>query len=118
MNKHEAIVMIKAVGTEFNRVRACLNGNEFAAGYNAAIMDMVRLFEQANIAPNYEAERNALLDVISTQREKIDAQEHEICDQHATIQKLLTHVNIAEVLGVATKKEDETKAQRKSSFWR
>lgn len=118
MNKHEAIVMVKAVGAEFNRVRACLNGNEFAAGYNAAIVDMVRLFEQANIAPNYEAERNALLDVISTQREKIDSQEQEICDQHATIQKLLTHVNIAEVLGVATKREDEPKTQRKSAFWR
>lgn len=118
MNRHEAIVMVKAVGAEFNRVRACLNGNEFSAGYNAAIVDMVRLFEQANIAPNYEAERNALLDVISTQREKIDSQEQEICEQHATIQKLLTHVNIAEVLGVATKREDEPKTQRKSAFWR
>lgn len=118
MNKHETIMTIKAVGADFNRVRACLNGSEFSAGYNAAILDLVRLFEQANIAPNYEAERNALLDVISTQRETIEAQEQEICNQHATIQKLLTHVNIAEVLGVATKKENESKSQRKSAFWR
>lgn len=118
MNRHETIMTIKAVGAEFNRVRACLNGSEFTAGYNAAIMDMIRLFEQVEIAPNYEAERKALYDVISTQRETIDAQEREICNQHATIQKLLNHVNIAEVLGVAVKKEDDTKSQRKSAFWR
>lgn len=52
---------------------------------------------------NGEAERQAMLAWIKRLKAKNDKLEQEVCNQYASIQKLLTHVNVAEVLGVETK---------------
>ena len=113
MNRTEVIMTIKKVGGEFGNVMSVLCGEEYAAGYRRAITDMVKLFNEAPIDPDFEAERKAMLAHIKALKAKNAALEQENCDQYATIQKLLTHVNIAEVLGVETKKREEPKAQRR-----
>ena len=116
MNKIEVIKTIKQVGAEFSRIRAALNSRDFTCGYNTAIGDMAKMFEQSTLDPDYEAEREALLSYIEQLEAKNEELEQEVCEKHATIQKLLSHVNIAEVLGVNTKKRDEPKERRVAFF--
>ena len=114
MNKTEVIMTIKNVGAHFAGVMSVLCGEEYAAGYKRAVSDMVELFSKAPIDPDFEAERKAMLEQIKRLKAKNAELEQEVCEKHATIQKLLSHVNIAEVLGVdTTKKKEEPKAQRR-----
>ena len=114
MNRTEVVMTIKKVGAHFGGVMEVVCGEEFAAGYRRATADMVKLFNEAPIDPDFEAERKAMQEQIKRLKAKNAALEQENCDQYATIQKLLSHVNIAEVLGVdTTKKKEEPKAQRR-----
>lgn len=113
MNRTEVIMTIKAAGTEFSRIMACLHNEDHVAGYIHALNDMVRLFEQANIARDFDAEREAMIAKIKELKAKNAELEQEVCEKHATIQKLLSHVNISEVLGVNIKKQEDQKAQRR-----
>ena len=113
MNRMEVIMTINKVGHEFGRVMESLNGEEFAAGYRRCVNDMVNLFAQSTIDPSFEAERENLHLIISHLQKENERLEQEVCEKHATIQKLLSHVNIAEVLGVETKKQEEPKASRR-----
>ena len=115
MNRMEVIMTIKRVGAEFGKVMAAISGEEYAAGYKHAVNDMVTMFNEAPICPDYESERKALLAHIRALKVKNAELEREVCEKHATIQKLLTHVNIAEVLGVGGKheKKEDPKAQRR-----
>lgn len=117
MNRTEVVMTIKKVGANFGRVMASLCGEEYAAGYGRAVEDMVRLFNDAPIDPNFEAEREAMLAHIEALKAKNEELEREVCEKHATIQKLLNHVNIAEVLGVESKKREEPKAQRRVAIF-
>lgn len=112
MNRNEVIMTIKNVGGGFANVMDVLIGEEFAAGYRRATADMVKLFTEAPIDPDFEAEREAMMKQIKRLKAKNAALEQEVCNQNATIQKLLSHVNVPEVLGISKKKE-ELKANRR-----
>lgn len=45
MDRHYVVQTIRQVGGEFGRVMACLQGEEYVAGYEQAVKDMVRMFE-------------------------------------------------------------------------
>ena len=111
MNRNEVILTIKKVGAKFGRVMSELCGEEYAAGYGRAVDDMVRLFNDAPIDPDFEHERKALLSQIEELKAKNEELEREVCEKHATVQMLMNHVNIAEVLGVSanSKKREEPK---------
>lgn len=113
MNRTEVIITIKKVGEHFGGVMEVLCGEEYAAGYRRAITDMVELFSKAPMDADFEAERKAMLAEIKRLKAKNAELEQNVCEKHATIQKLLSHVNIAEVLGVETKKREEPKAPRR-----
>lgn len=115
MNRMEVIMTIKKVGAEFGSVMSVLCGEEYTAGYKRAVSDMVKLFSEAPIDPDFEAERKAMLARIRQLKATNAELEQENCDQYATIQKLLSHVNVAEVLGVGvhSEKKEEPKAQRR-----
>ena len=115
MNRTEVVMTIKKVGAHFGGVMEVLSGEEFAAGYRRAITDMVKLFNESPIDPDFEAERKAMLAEIKRLKAKNAELEQEVCNQYASIQKLLTHVDVAEVLGVGvhSKKKEEPKAQRR-----
>jgi hypothetical protein len=116
MNKVEVIRAIEIVGRKFSNVMAELCGDEFAAGYRRAIFDMTELISKAPMEANFEAEREAMLAEIKRLVEKNAALEQEVREKHATIQKLLSHVNLAEVVGVKTKKRENPKKQRAVFF--
>ncbi len=113
MNRNEVVTIIKTVGAHFCGKMAVACGKEFTAGYERAVADMMEVFSEANISPDYEAEREAMLAHIKALQARNDELENEVCEKHATIQKLLSYVNIAEVLGVETPKRDERKEQRR-----
>lgn len=116
MNRHEVIMTIKKAGGHFSGgMMEVLCGENYAAGYRQAVADMVELFKKAPIDPDFEAERNSMMEQIKRLKAKNAELEQEVCNQHASIQKLLTHVNIAEVLGVGinSQKKEEPKAQRR-----
>ena len=113
MNRNEVIMTIKKAGTTFGQVMCNLCGEEYAAGYNRAVKDMIRLFNEAPIDPNFEAEREKLLLIIDNLTAENERLEQEVCEKHATIQRLLSHVNVAEVIGVNIKKRGDQKVQRR-----
>lgn len=117
MNRTEVIMTIKKVGNHFGRVMSVLCGDEYAAGYNRAVSDMVELFTNAPMDADFETERKALISQIKDLKKKNEELEHEVCEKHATIQKLLSHVNISEVLGVETKKQEEPKVKRRVAIF-
>ena len=45
MDRHYVVQTIRHVGSDFGRVMACLQTEEYAAGYRQAVKDMLRLFE-------------------------------------------------------------------------
>ena len=45
MNRYEVVGIIRGIGEQFGRIMECLHGKEYAAGYNQAVRDMVRIFE-------------------------------------------------------------------------
>lgn len=117
MNKVEVITAIKSVGRKFSNVMAVLCGDEFAAGYRRAIYDMTELINAAPMDANFEAEREAMLSEIKRLKEANAALEQEVCEKHATIEKLLSHVNLAEVVGVKTKRRENPKKQQAVFFF-
>ena len=45
MDRHYVVQTIRHVGGEFGRVMACLQSEDYAAGYRQAVKDMLRMFE-------------------------------------------------------------------------
>ena len=45
MNRYQVAESIRDVGSDFGRVMAVLHSEEYVAGYEQAIRDMVRMFE-------------------------------------------------------------------------
>ena len=45
MNRYQVAQAVRQVGSEFGRVMACLQSEEYVAGYEQAVRDMVRMFE-------------------------------------------------------------------------
>lgn len=107
MNKQEVIQTIRSAGSAFSRIRAALNTKDFNEGYESAVGDMVRMFESSTMPPTWEAERERMQKYIGELEVKVEAQAREIEENQASIQKLLGHVNIAEVLGVVDKKKGQ-----------
>ena len=116
MNRIEVIMTIKKVGEKFSRVMHTLNGEEFAAGYRQAISDMMKVFGKAPIDPDFDAEREALLERIKALTDENDLLKTECGKNHETIEELMKHIDLHEVLGIA-KKQEEPKAQRRSVFF-
>lgn len=113
MNRMEAIMTIKKVGAHFSSVMSVLNGDEFAAGYRQAISDMIKMFGKAPIDPDFEAEREAMLAHIRKLNEENDFLKKEYDKQAATIEELVKHIDLHEVLGISKKNSEEPKAQRR-----
>ena len=116
MNRKEVIITIKRVGAEFSRIRAAINSRDFTCGYNSAIADMVKLFEGAKIAPDFDAEREAMLAHIKALTDENDLLKTECGKNHETIEELMKHVDLHEVLGIS-KKREEPKEQRRGAFF-
>lgn len=112
MNRTEIIMTIKKVGAEFSRIRAALNSRDFICGYNTAIGDMAKMFEQAKIAPDFDAEREAMVERIKELEDENEFLKIECGKNHETIEELMKHVDLHEVLGIS-KKREEPKAQRR-----
>lgn len=106
MNRQEVILTIKTVGAKFGRIMACLNSHEYAAGYYQAVNDMVKLFDYAPLAEDFEEERDELQKAVSILVEEKTRLKSALNERDATIEKLLKHVDIAEVLGVRPKRQD------------
>ena len=101
MNKQEVISIIKKAGEEFCKIRAALNGFDYVLGYNTAVGDMAKMFADAPLYPTFDAEREAMLAHIKALQEKNEELEQQVDSKNAIIQTLLTHVDVAEVLGVS-----------------
>ena len=112
MNRQEVIALIKRAGKEFSKIRAALNCFDYVLGYNMAVDDMARMFAEAPIYPTFDAEREARLAQIEELKARNEELEKKVDSQNAIIQKLLNHVDVAEVLGVAEKNQ-KAKAHRR-----
>ena len=113
MNRQEVIALIKKAGKEFSKIRAALNNFDYVLGYNMAVDDMARMFAEAPIYPTFDVEREAMLSHINALQEKNEELEQKVDSQNAIIQNLLSHVDVAEVLGVSSNPK-KTKAHRRS----
>ncbi len=112
MNRQEVISIIKKAGEEFCKIRAALNGFDYVLGYNMAVDDMARMFAEANIYPTWDDERECMMANIVELKTRNEELEHKIDNQNAIIQELLTHVDVAEVLGVSVNRK-KAKAHRR-----
>lgn len=45
MNRYDVVQTIRHVGEQFSRVLACVQSEDYVAGYNQAVKDMVQIFE-------------------------------------------------------------------------
>lgn len=113
MNKQEVISIIKKAGEEFCKIRAALNGFDYVLGYNTAVGDMAKMFADAPIYSTWDEEREAMLASIVELKTRNEELEQKVDSQNAIIQKLLTHVDVAEVLGVSNNPK-KAKAHRRS----
>ncbi len=100
MNRREVILTIRKVGAQFGRVLACLNTPDFVSGYYQAVNDMSRLFEYAPLAEDYEAERSEMQKRVRLLVEEKKRLKAAVNERDATIEKLLKHVDVCEVLGI------------------
>ena len=117
MNRMEVIMTIKAVGERFRRVMSTLHGEEFAAGYRQAISDMIKMFGKAKIDPDFDAERESMLAHIKALRDENNLLKTECGKNHETIEELMKHVDLHEVLGIAKKQEEPKATQRRVFFF-
>ena len=117
MNKAEIIMIIKKTWAEFNRVMAALNPPEFVRGYNLALADMVKTVDGAPIAPDFEAEREAMLEHIKVLTAENEMLKVECGKQHQAIETLMMHIDLHDVLGIAKEKTEEPKAKRRGVFF-
>lgn len=61
MNRYEVVQTIRYIGKQFSRVLACLQSEEYVAGYNQAVKDMVHVFEyQPALVEKPQAQRVVL----------------------------------------------------------
>lgn len=51
MDRYSVVQSIRQVGSDFGRVMACVQSEEFVAGYEQAVRDMVRMFEYKPALP-------------------------------------------------------------------
>ena len=100
MNRVEVIMTIEAVGNRFAKVMASLCSTEYVQGYRRALSDMTRVFGEASLDPDFEAERTALYAEIKRLRTENDMLKRDCGKQHTTIEELLKHVDLHEVLGI------------------
>lgn len=100
MNRAEVIMTIETVGNRFAKVMANLCSQEYVSGYRRALSDMTKLFAQATIAETFDAERAAMLAHIKRLKMENDMLKRDNAKQHATIEELLKHVDLHEVLGI------------------
>ena len=112
MNKQEVISLIKKAGEEFCKIRAAINGFDYVLGYNTAVNDMAKMFTDAPLYQTFDEEREAMLEHINLLKAKNEDLEQKVDSQNAIIQKLLTHVDVAEVLGVSNNPK-KAKAHRR-----
>ena len=112
MNRQEVITLIKKAGEEFCKIRAAINGFDYALGYNTAVDDMAKMFADAPLYPTFDAEREGMLAHIKALQKKNEELEQKVDSQNAIIQKLLSHVDVAEVLGVSNNPK-KAKAHRR-----
>lgn len=119
MNRKEVIMTIKQVGAEFSRIRAALNSRDFTCGYNTAIGDMAKLFEGAKIAPDFDAERECLLAHIDKLTKENEILKTDCFKKDETIEELMKHVDIHEVLGIGKNRgqEEPKTTKRRVSFF-
>lgn len=107
MNKQEVILTVRRVGKQFGRVMASLHTPEFVAGYYQCANDMVRLFNCAPIAADFDAERAEMRKRMQALAEEVETLKQALNERDATIDKLMKHVNLAEVLGIATRQKKQ-----------
>lgn len=100
MNRVEVIATIKTAGSRFASVMASLCSDEYVSGYQRAISDMTRLFSQVAIDENFEAERARLYAEIKRLKVDNELLSQDCAKQQATIDELLKHVDLHEVLGI------------------
>ena len=112
MNKIEVLTAIELAGRTFGNVMAASCGDEFGAGYRKAIGDMKNLISNSTMDADFEAERKAMRAEIKELKAKNAELEREVHEKHETIQKLLPHVNIAEVVGVRINEREKRKKSR------
>lgn len=119
MNRHEVIMTIKTVGEKFSRAMSALNGEEFAAGYRQAISDMIKVFGKVPLDPDFEAERKAMLAHIKALTDENELLKTECGKNHETIEELMKHVDIHEVLGIGKNRgqEEPKTTKRRVSFF-
>lgn len=103
MNKQEVVMTIKIAGQRFGRIMACFNGAEYTAGYYQAINDMVKLFDHAPLDADFDAERENLLRHVSGLSKERNELRAALNERDATIEKLMKHIDLGEVLGVKPK---------------
>ena len=119
MNKAEVILIVKKTWAEFSRVRAVLNPPEFVKGYNMAISDMVKNIYESSIAPDFEAEREAMLEHIKFLTTENEMLKVECGEQHQTIEILMNHVDLRDMVsGIKkSKREEHQRAKRRGVFF-
>lgn len=108
MNRVEVIMTIEAAGNRFAKVMAGLCSREYVSGYRRAISDMTQLISQAPISEDFETERIMMATEIKRLRMENEALSRDCGKQQATIEELLKHVDLHEVLGIG----DNSRRQR------
>ena len=73
---------------------------------------MAKMFADADMYPTFDAEREAMLEHIQLLKAKNEELEQAVDSKNAIIQTLLTHVDVAEVLGVSSNPK-KAKAHRR-----
>ena len=61
MNRYDVVQTIKQIGSEFRRVMACIQSEDYAAGYEQALSDMVLLFEYKPMVRERPLEKRVVL---------------------------------------------------------
>ncbi len=112
MNRTEVIMAIKMTGDRFAKVMASLCSGEYVAGYRRAISDMTELISQAPIDEDFETERIMMCTEIRRLRLENDMLKRDADKHQATINELLAHVDLHEVLGIGNNSSHGSRRQR------
>lgn len=106
MNKKEVIATIKKAEENLGGILVLLCGENYAAGYSRAICDMVKLFDEAPIAPDFEAEREAMQKEINRLKGNNEALIRRVNDMTATMQQISLYINAAsEILNTGNRRK-------------
>ncbi len=112
MNRVEVIMTIEAAGNRFAKVMASLCSGEYVAGYRRAISDMTQLMAQAPIDEDFETERIMMCTEIKRLRLENEMLQRDHAKQQETINELLRHVDLHEVLGIGGNSRRQRGARR------